>query len=173
MEFFLYLIGLAIVLFVTWVSFAKRRMKKALRDKTFFDEYVKRHNYDLKQQKELCTRFSLDHQIGSRSYDSVEDWNKELTVVWAGQTDCIEFTYRKYDERERRSISPTEFGFDGNKKAYIRGVCHQSDEQRTFKTARIETKIKVGSKRFELVEWLDSMLGIDTDELVGNFEVKL
>ncbi|WP_390240659.1 WYL domain-containing protein [Vibrio sp. R78045] len=148
-------------------------MKKALADKTAFDEYVKRQNYNLEEQKELCTRFGLNHQIGTRSYDSVEDWKKELTIVWAGETSDIEFTYRKYDERERRNISPTEFGFDGNKKAYIRGVCHQSNEARTFKTARIETKIKVGSKRFNLIDWLDNELDIDVNDLVGNLEVKL
>lgn len=173
MEFVVYVIGLGIALFVILLFITKHRVKTALEDKTLFDEYVKRRSYNLEEQKELCTRFGLNHQIGSRSYDSVEDWKNELTVVWTGKTDDIEFTYRKYDENERRSISPTEFGFDGNKKAYIVGTCHQSNESRTFKTARIETKIKVGSKRFELVDWLEEKLGVDTDDLIENFEVKL
>lgn len=148
-------------------------MKKTLEDRAAFDEFVKLRKFSLEEQKELCSRLSLNHQIGTRSYDSVEDWKRELTVLWVGEAKDIEFTYRKYDEKERRNISPTEFGFDGNKKAYIRGVCHQSNEARTFKTARIETKIKVGSKRFDLIDWLENELGIDANDLVGNLEVKL
>ncbi|CAK6712721.1 conserved hypothetical protein [Vibrio harveyi] len=136
-----------------------------LKDREKFDAHVAKKNLSIDEQIELCEKLSLNHQIGHRAYDSVEDWEKELTAVWIGQSNDIEFTYRKYDERERRTVSPTEFGFDGNEKAYIKGICHKSNESRTFKTARIETKIKVGSKRYALNEWLESCLEIDPTDL--------
>ena len=162
-----------IVLICILTLIAKGHTKRSLKDKNSFDSFVAKNNLTIEQQKELCERFGLDHQIGHRSYDSVEDWENELTTIWLGEAEDIEFTYRKYDERERRTISPREFGYDGNKKPYIRGICRVSNEQRTFKTARIETKIKVGSKRFELTDWLGSKLGVDTYKLVQNLKVKL
>ncbi|CAH6996330.1 WYL domain-containing protein [Vibrio chagasii] len=154
-----------VVIVMAAMLFKSRRSSHRLKDKKNFDAYVAKNKLSIVEQIELCEKFHLDHQIGHRSYDSVEDWEKELTAIWIGKSSDIEFTYRKYDEKERRTISPTEFGFDGNEKAYIRGVCRKSDEPRTFKVARIDTKIKVGSKRYELNDWLESCLGVDPEKL--------
>lgn len=167
-------IVVGVIAFAFAVMFTTRASgRKTLKDREVFDAYVQHKNLSILEQRELCERLGLEHQIGSRSYDSVEDWEKELTVIWTGETDDIEFTYRKYDDKERRTISPTEFGYDGNKKPYIRGICHNSDELRTFKTARIETKIKIGSKRFDLPEWLSTKLGIEVEQLIKDFGIKL
>jgi gas vesicle protein len=167
-----WIVGLIVACWVVMLI-ARQAGKKALKDKKNFDDYVAKKNLSIEEQKELCERFGLDHQIGNRAYDSVEDWQQELTVIWAGKAEPIEFTYRKYDERERRSISPTEFGYDGNKKPYIKGICHKSGEPRTFKTIRIETKIKVGSKRYDLGEWLESCLSLNVAELQNSLDIKL
>lgn len=167
-------VGLSLVLIAVVLTLVSRKYgNHRLKDRNNFDAYVAKNNLSITEQIDLCERFNLDHQIGHRAYDSVEDWTKELTVVWTGESNDIEFTYRKYDERERRTITPTEFGFDGNKRAYIKGVCHKSEESRTFKTARIETKLKVSSKRYDLTEWLETCLHLDPEELVNSLNIKL
>ncbi|MEZ9776388.1 WYL domain-containing protein [Vibrio sp. 10N.261.54.A5] len=167
-------IGLSLVLLAVVLALVSRKYgNHLLKDRDNFNAYAVKNNLSITEQIELCERFNLDHQIGHRAYDSVEDWTKELTVLWAGQSDDIEFTYRKYDDRERRSISPTEFGFDGNKRAYIKGVCHKSEESRTFKTARIETKLKVGAKRYDLPEWIENYLHLDSEEITNSLNIKL
>lgn len=172
MFWFSIIVGIVATAYII-MNAVRRIGRKQLKKRDVFDAYVQQKNLSLDEQKELCERFGLDHQIGSRSYDSIEDWQKELTVIWIGKTDDIEFTYRKYDERERRTISPTEVGYDGNKKLYIKGICHSSNELRTFKTVRIDTKIKVGSKRFELSEWLSTKLGVEIQEQIHNCGVNL
>lgn len=82
---------------------------------------------------------------------------KDLIVIWAGISDDIQFTYRKDNERDRRTITPTEFGYDSNKQYYIKGICNRSNEERTFKTSRIETKIQVDSKKYTLQEWQSTL----------------
>jgi hypothetical protein len=162
-----------VLLALVGLFISKKYGNHLLKDRDNFDAYAAKNNLSIDEQIELCERFNLDHQIGHRAYDSVQDWTKELTILWAGQSNDIEFTYRKYDERERRTISPTEFGFDGNKKAYIKGICHKSEESRTFKTARIETKLKVGSKRYDMAEWLETCLNLDPEELENSLNIKL
>ena len=164
---------LCILIALLTLHIVKKRKLSSLSDRDRFDLYVKKNSLSLSEQVELCQKLKLDHQIGHRAYDSVEDWQRELTVVWSGTSANIEFTYRKYDVRERRIISPTEFGFDGNKRAYIKGVCHVSNELRTFKTARIETKLKVGAKRYDMSEWLTEYLFVDSSELQDSFNIKL
>ncbi|PMG39309.1 hypothetical protein BCS96_09645 [Vibrio breoganii] len=167
--------GITLLVLVTCFSLylGRKRKLSSLNNREIFDLYVEKHNLSLEEQVDLCQRLNLDHQIGHRAYDSVEDWQRELTIVWSGTSADIEFTYRKYDERERRVISPTEFGFDGNKRAYIKGVCHVIHEQRTFKTARIETKLKVGAKRYDMTEWLTEILQVNSSELQNSLNVKL
>ncbi|WP_413522386.1 WYL domain-containing protein [Photobacterium phosphoreum] len=155
----------ALFLYVISSKIIKRHKKNKLNNKDFFDKYVSSKNYTVKEQKALCHKLKLNHQIGSRPYDSITDWEKELTKLWEGKSESIEFTYRKYDEKERRKISPTEFGYDGNNKCYIRGICHKSNELRTFKTARIETKIKVRSKYHNLLDWVEIYLKTDITDL--------
>ncbi|MEZ8407554.1 WYL domain-containing protein [Vibrio splendidus] len=145
--------------------YKKTLFRKKLANTKYWQKLVASTKMSVDKQQTLCEKFDLPHQVGSRTYDSVEDWENELTIVWTGETADIEFTYRKYDDRERRAITPKEFGFDGNKKAYLRGICHTSKEPRTFKTCRIETKIKVGSKRYDIDEWITSFLEVDLTQI--------
>jgi hypothetical protein len=167
-----WIVGLIVACWIVMLI-AKKNGNSLLKNKQNFDAYVTKNNLSIDEQRELCERFGLDHQIGNRAYDSVEDWQQELTPIWAGKSVPIEFTYRKYDDRERRTITPIEFGYDGNKKAYIRGICSKFNEPRTFKTARIETKIKVGAKKYDLAEWVDAVLELDSSSLTNDLGVIL
>lgn len=162
---------ITVIFIVSVTFFLRKRIKPKLKDKEVFDDYVAKKGLSLDEQRELCVQLGLDHQIGSRAYESVEDWQKELTTVWKGSTSDIKFGYRKYTDTENRLITPTEFGFDGNKKPFIRGICHRSNSNRTFKTARIETKIEVDGHLYDLCEWLTLYLEVDLVELKQNYKV--
>lgn len=93
---------------------------------------------------------------------SFKNWESTLTTVWAGDTDDIEFTYiNKKSERTRRRVTVDEVLMGSGTGFYIKGYCHVRGEQRTFNTDNIDTKIKVGSQRFEFDDWCERKLGID------------
>lgn len=97
---------------------------------------------------------------------SFKSWESTLTTVWAGDTDDIEFTYiNKKHERTRRRVTVDEVLMDNGSGFYIKGYCHVRGEQRTFNTDNIDTKIKVGSQRFEFDDWCERKLGIDLYDL--------
>ncbi|WP_421196688.1 WYL domain-containing protein [Aeromonas enteropelogenes] len=97
---------------------------------------------------------------------SFKSWESTLTTVWAGDTDDIEFTYiNKKRERTRRRVTVDEVLMGNGSGFYIKGYCHVRGEQRTFNTDNIDTKIKVGSQRFEFDDWCERKLGIDLYDL--------
>ncbi len=73
----------------------------------------------------------------------------------------VEFTYLDFDcERTRRTVEVTEVSFNPKGQFYLRGVCHLRGEHRTFKVDQIQTKLKVGSNRYDFEEWCVEMLDI-------------
>jgi hypothetical protein len=108
-----------------------------------------------------------DFEDNWKSYNSFEEWERDCKVLWRGQTKDIEFSYAKSRNhpKERRTVTPQEFGVDGNGMFFVRGICHKSNEPRTFKLYRFETKIKVGSQRFDEDEWIEKYLGLNPYEL--------
>ncbi len=54
----------------------------------------------------------------------------------------------------------TEVSFNPKGQFYLRGVCHLRGEHRTFKVDQIQTKLKVGSNRYDFEEWCVEMLDI-------------
>ncbi|TYC93818.1 WYL domain-containing protein [Vibrio anguillarum] len=108
-----------------------------------------------------------------KKYDSIEDWKADLTIFWAGKTDDIEFSYRKdYDSpKERKKVTPKELVFDGNKRIYIKGYCHQKQKDVHFNAEKIETKILAGSTRYDFEEWVERRLKVDIEDLSDKFGV--
>ena len=93
--------------------------------------------------------------------NSLQAFEDSLTVMWAGDTKPVEFTYLDFDcERTRRTVEVTEVSFNPKGQFYLRGVCHLRGEHRTFKVDQIQTKLKVGSNRYDFEEWCVEMLDI-------------
>ncbi|MFM5604488.1 WYL domain-containing protein [Aeromonas caviae] len=84
-----------------------------------------------------------------------------FTVMWAGDTKPVEFTYLDSNgERTRRTVEVEEVAFNPKGQFYLRGVCQLRGEHRTFKVDHIQTKLKVGSNRYDFEEWCVEMLDI-------------
>tara|TARA_B100001059_G_C17748527_1_gene535760 strand:- start:177 stop:962 length:786 start_codon:yes stop_codon:yes gene_type:complete len=117
--------------------------------------------------KVSITTSTTDREDDWKSYDSIEEWERDCTTLWTGTTKDIEFSYASSwsKPKERRTLTPYEFGIDGNGRGYVKGICHKSNEQRTFKLDNFETKIKVGSQRFDPDEWIEKYLDLDSYEL--------
>ncbi|MDN4711633.1 WYL domain-containing protein [Vibrio parahaemolyticus] len=115
----------------------------------------------------------IDDEDAWKKYDSIEDWKNDLTVIWSGTTDDIEFSYRKdWDSpKERRNVTPLELVFDGNKRIYIKGLCHKRNETVHFNQDKIETKILAGSTRYEFYEWVERRLKVDVEALSDKYKV--
>ncbi|CAH8213947.1 hypothetical protein VAE151_560175 [Vibrio aestuarianus] len=116
---------------------------------------------------------NIDNEDEWKKYDSIEDWKADLTVFWAGKTDDIEFSYRKdYNSpKERKKVTPKELVFDGNKRIYIKGYCHQKQKDVHFNSEKIETKILAGSTRYDFEEWVERRLKVDVEDLSDKFGV--
>ncbi len=115
----------------------------------------------------------IDDEDEWKKYDSIEDWKNDLTVIWSGTTDDIEFSYRKdWDSpKERRKVTPHELVFDGNKRIYIKGLCHKRNETIHFNQEKIETKILAGSTRYDFEEWVERRLKVDVEALSDKHNV--
>ncbi|TOZ70056.1 hypothetical protein [Vibrio parahaemolyticus] len=128
---------------------------------------------DIKVKVSVSSTSTSDHEreYERKSYDSVDAWEQDCKVLWTGTTKDIEFSYSSSwsKPKERRTLTPQEFGIDGNGSGYIKGICHKSNEQRTFKLYNFETKIKVGSQRFEPDEWVEKYLNLDTYDLYQKY----
>ncbi|QXO19236.1 WYL domain-containing protein [Vibrio ostreae] len=126
---------------------------------------------DIKVKVSVSSTSTSEHEREWKSYDSVDTWKQDCKVLWTGTTKDIEFSYSSSCSRpkERRTLTPQEFGIDGNGSGYIKGICHKSNEQRTFKLHNFETKIKVGSQRFDPDEWVEKYLHLDTYDLYQKY----
>lgn len=98
----------------------------------------------------------------SKIFDRFE---QSLTTMWAGDIKPMEFTYvNGKGERTRRTVEVDEVSFNDKGQFYLRGYCRLRNEYRTFKVDNIETKLKVGSKRYDFEEWCVYVLDIIPSE---------
>lgn len=102
------------------------------------------------------------------SAKALADWEDNLTVIWAGKTATIEFTYTNRDKKKtRRKVDPQELCVDQKNRLMLVGFCHVRGEKRTFNERFISTMIKVGSRRYDnLYEWAEEVLNIDVSPLL-------
>lgn len=107
--------------------------------------------------------------------NGLNKFNSEKKIImWVGRTDSIEFTYKAFKkQKERRTIRPTEVSFTIEGYFYISGFCELRNQPRTFKQYNFETKIKLGSKRYDFEEWCNEALGINVYSICPNAQIKI
>lgn len=134
-----------------------------------FNGGLMRSSYVLATKSELQIPEDIKLDDKNQS-DSLNEWNDDLTIIWAGDTKEIEFTYENYSgKKSRRKVQPTELSYDNKKELTIKGICAKSNEKRHFKAHNITTMIKVGNQRFDAHDWAEKYLNVDllnVDELV-------
>jgi len=105
--------------------------------------------------------YTSDRRPGAKSYSSLDEWKKDLKIIWKGRR-TVEFTYEKFDEsKSRRKVDVKQILKDGKNEIYLRGFCHLRKEVRTFNVMNITTKILDKSQRYEVGEWLAFKLNIE------------
>lgn len=113
-------------------------------------------------------RVSLQESVPplpDKKYSSLDDWKKDTKVVWqvGGDPLNVEFSYRKWDKienksvKERRFVQVEQILTDSRNLFYIRGHCRARDEARTFKMDNIGSKILHKSKRYDQHEFLEKL----------------
>lgn len=113
------------------------------------------------------TAISTVNQTKDRRHvaKSLADWEDNLTVIWAG-SETVEFSYEaRHQKRSRRKVTVQELCVDQYDNLCLVGLCHLRQEKRTFKAQNIVTKIKVGSKRYDLEDWVEDVLKVDLNLL--------
>lgn len=184
MVLFIFILAIIVIVF----SFNKaKRLNDQIKNPDEWHNLVSKRKLSPEFQKELCKKHNITRPIIheqfdcgdtpltiSTTYESTKDkndpiqyknldsWKNDLTVIWAGDTKDIEFTYEKNNgNKSRRKIKPTELIYDGRKTLIIAGICEKSNEERHFKTGNITTMIKVGSWRGDTYDWALKYLNVD------------
>lgn len=105
---------------------------------------------------------SSDDISDYKRYNSIDDWKKDLKVLWQGQPRRIEFTYEsKNGEKTRRKVDVRRVVKDDSNRTYLQGFCFLRKEYRTFLIDNITTKILDKSQRYEVIDWMETKLGIE------------
>ena len=154
--------ALSIFLFIECLFFVFKKITQQ-RKQTSIE-----NNQDLDNRPVLITDTPDNHHDNQSA--SLNEWKDDLTIIWAGETNEIEFTYESYSgKKSRRKVKPSEVSFDGRKELTIKGICSKSNEERHFKAHNLTTMIKVGSQRYDVHDWAEKYLNVDLykiDELV-------
>ncbi|EPR43118.1 hypothetical protein dsx2_2478 [Desulfovibrio sp. X2] len=95
---------------------------------------------------------------------AIERWEASLVQIWSGSED-VEFTYESRSGKVRRKVTVQTVLRNETFSTYLRGFCHVRNEERTFSTDSICTKILVKGKRYDVEDFLSGMLGISDDDL--------
>lgn len=137
--------------------------------------FAKRVGLDWNDISGVKTEHSLSPKYPKEESNGLERFHSEEKItLWSGSTKPIEFTYSPYRKpKERRSVRPTEVFFTRDGKFYISGYCELRKAPRTFNQHNFETKIKVGSRRYDFDEWCDEVLGIDIFSACPESDIKI
>lgn len=163
---FLLLIALAVYILVKAIRIA--RLSPEARQKRLEELKAKQARFNAERAAAKNGNPHLDISIQYEDWreivkqpDSLQAFEDSLTVMWAGDTKPIEFTYvDREGDRTRRTLKVEEVSFNDRGQFYLRGICLSRNERRTFKVDNITTKLKVGSNRYDFDEWCVEMLDI-------------
>ncbi len=157
-------IAAVIVIAIIYFKFTQARIRKAFKkDPTLFAEYVKRAGYTYEEQRDYCDRLGINFDEIQRGL-RVSKWKTNLTTLFAGDMEDIEFEYTAQDGSvSLRKVSPVEIVFDNNNQYYLRGWCHLRDEKRNFNFDNI-VSVKIGEKTLSINDWLKNHLEIDIQD---------
>lgn len=165
---YLLLLLLALAVYILVKSILIARLSPEARQKRLEELKAKqaRFNADRASAKngnphlDVSIRYEDGRETVKQS-DSLQAFEDSLTVMWAGDTKPIEFTYvDREGDRTRRTLKVEEVSFNDRGQFYLRGICLSRNERRTFKVDNITTKLKVGSNRYDFDEWSVEMLDI-------------
>ena len=107
-----------------------------------------------------------DEKQYNRKDKSIARWRKELKIAWEGNPVFCEFSYESNSgERTRRQVSIRQLLLGKYNKLYFFGLCHLRDEDRTFNTDNITSKILHKGKRWDVTDWIYDVLATDVDPL--------
>lgn len=155
--------GVVALLFVIdgmhWITFATALgfgWFSTYRKQPAHDTLTPRETEANKQQFE--TEDSID-----REQRTIDEWNADLTTIWAGDTATISFTYQNNEgDRSRRQVDVDEIQLDRNGEIYLIGLCHRRGERRTFRASRIDSDIRAKGRRLDPFEWVEEVTGHQT-----------
>jgi predicted DNA-binding transcriptional regulator YafY len=85
-------------------------------------------------------------------------------TVWSGAPRTVEFTYLNHKgETLRRKVDVSRISQDptGTERFYLHGYCRVRKEDRTFNAFNIQTKILDKSQRYDALDWIEKIAGID------------
>jgi hypothetical protein len=103
----------------------------------------------------------------NRKYHTLGEWEKDLTVLWEGDTPIINFKYEKFDEgknkyiKQKRMVNVKQILRDSRNLFYLKGFDYKRLEDRTFKIDRIISKITTDAREYDIYEWLDEKNAFD------------
>ncbi|CAJ1760360.1 hypothetical protein LMCDFJHI_00131 [Aeromonas salmonicida] len=165
---FLFLLLLALVVYILVKTIRVARLSPEARQKRLEELKAEQARFNAERAAAKNGKPHLDVSIryeGGRAAvkqpDSLHAFEDSLTVMWAGDTKPVEFTYvDREGDRTRRTLKVEEVSFNDRGQFYLRGICLSRNERRTFKVDNIATKLKVGSKRYDFEEWCVELLDI-------------
>lgn len=93
--------------------------------------------------------------LNAGQVSGVRAWEDSLAPLWHGEVEAT-FSYRsrKTQERTRRTVTVTSIVRDHKDALYLRGFCHLRNEDRTFALDRITTKLTIGGKKYDAMEYV-------------------
>ncbi len=157
--------------FLGWIFTPKKKMREVMSNPQHYKDYVTSKGYSEEEQIEFCERFGIDYEkvTSSPSIPSKEikkrainDWEKKLTVLWAGEEQPITILYEDSDGNVSvRKVTPEQVLFSKTAEFYIRGLCHRSQEQRTFNVGAIQRISDEDGTETDFYSWCISKLNID------------
>ncbi|PKQ81892.1 hypothetical protein CJP16_03595 [Aeromonas sobria] len=163
---FLWLLALAVYILVKTIRVA--RLSPEARQKRLEELKAKQARFNAERAAAKNGKPYLDVSIryedgreAVKQSDTLQVFEDSLTVMWAGDTKPVEFTYvDREGDRTRRTLNVEEVSFNDMGQFYLRGICLSRNERRTFKVDNIATKLKVGSKLYDFEEWCVELLDI-------------
>ncbi|HHE0568866.1 TPA: WYL domain-containing protein [Vibrio parahaemolyticus] len=157
--------------FLGWIFTPKKKMREVMSNPDYFKDYVSSKGYSKKEQIEFCERFGIDYEQVTGSHleskketktRAINNWEKKLTVLWAGDELPLDIQYEDSDGNlSIRKITPEQVLFSKTGEFYIRGLCHRRQEQRTFNVGAILKMNREDGTETDFHSWCVASLDID------------
>jgi hypothetical protein len=121
------------------------------------------------EQRDFCERLEIDYYQLQREIDklnSINQWSKNLTIVWTGEPHQLTFDYQDSEGgTSNRTVSVEEVLINDSHQFYIKGQCSNRQEQRHFNIERI-TNLTINGINTNFYDWCNTTLNIDLFNLL-------
>lgn len=116
------------------------------------------------EQRDFCERLEIDYNQLRKELaklKSVNQWARDLTTVWSGDAQTINFDYQDSDGAYgQRTIQVEEILVNDEHQFYISGLCSYRNEQRHFNVERIKN-LTINGSSTNFYYWCTSALEVD------------